>query len=284
GVVDVVGDDRAAAGDLVTDELRGDELRDACAEGFARVLAQQVRLTDRVDALVLADRDELHLRRDDAAARVMHLGHVGTGQRAARQWTIAETDRVQPCVVFALASELRRQAGQRLGVATLLDPAGAQRRQPAGQVDPRVGIGVGAGGVVDRERGVLLAAEDGRRARQFDLAHRYAQVGARAGDEDLVRARDRAHDVGRQLLGLLLQRGGNGIHGVRPVAAWTKRRRTATAGPGPAKLPTAAGVDGIADLARIRFEGSVSTGLVCPVPPLQRAFDHAFRRTASCGR
>jgi len=105
-VVDVARDDRAAAGDLVADEFGGDDLLDVGAEALARVLLEQVRLVDRSEPLILADRDELHLRGDEAATRVVHLGDVGTRERTARRRAVAEAHRVEPRVVLALAAEL----------------------------------------------------------------------------------------------------------------------------------------------------------------------------------
>src|SRR5690606_15599784 len=122
------------------------------------------------DPLVLADRDELHFRGDDAAAGVVHLGYVGTGQRATRHRTVAETHGVELRVVFALAAEFRRQPGQRLGVAALGDPLRAQRAQATSEVDRRGRVGIGAGAVIDRQWGVVLAAEQGRGRRQADLS------------------------------------------------------------------------------------------------------------------
>ena len=78
GVVDVVGDDRAAAGDLVADELGGDEIGD----GGAEVLAVARLVECSFASEVLADGDIFHLGRDDAAPRVMHLGDVGAGTGA----------------------------------------------------------------------------------------------------------------------------------------------------------------------------------------------------------
>src|SRR5690606_25763215 len=68
------------------------------------------------------------------------------------------------------------------------------------------------------------------------------------------RAGDRADDVGRQLLGLLLQLGGHRVHAFRPVErqGGTKRRCA-----GAIRLSRKLPYGGI---TRIRFEGSVSTG------------------------
>ena len=75
GVVDVVGDDRAAAGDLVADELGRDEVGDRRRRNPRR----RGLTISCLAAQVLADGDIFHLGRDDAAARVVHLGDVGAG-------------------------------------------------------------------------------------------------------------------------------------------------------------------------------------------------------------
>jgi len=89
-VIDVRRDNRAAAGDLVADELRRDFLREAGAPGVAGMLAGEAAAAAPVAVSValvhrgllfqvLADGDELHLRRDDALAGVVHLGDVAAG-------------------------------------------------------------------------------------------------------------------------------------------------------------------------------------------------------------
>ena len=80
GMIDVVRDDRAAARDFVADEFGRDDRGNRRAEALAGMLARQAfgkRRQHLVAHQVLADRDELHLRRDDAAARVVHLRDVG---------------------------------------------------------------------------------------------------------------------------------------------------------------------------------------------------------------
>ena len=75
---------------------------------IARPRATSSRTNCRLDAL--ADRDELHLRRDLTAPRVVHLRHVRAGFRAANARAFAkrksEVDRVEY-----------------LGIAARLDPA-----------------------------------------------------------------------------------------------------------------------------------------------------------------
>src|SRR5690606_31775259 len=70
GVVDVVRDDGAAAGDLLTHELGRDEVGDGGAEVFAVADAGGGLLA----AQVLADGDVFHLGRDDPGPGVFILG------------------------------------------------------------------------------------------------------------------------------------------------------------------------------------------------------------------
>ena len=141
---------------------------------------------------VLADGDEFHLRRDDAAARVVHLRHVRAGLGAARLALQVEAQLGELRHRQALAAVAGRRAGERLGVAALFDPAArAAAAGRRGCRSSRVRIGVGAGGVVDEDRRILLGAEGRRRVGLRDLAHRHADVGPRALDIDLARIRQR---------------------------------------------------------------------------------------------
>src|SRR6266581_5326978 len=85
----------------------------------------------------------------------------------------------------------RGRAGKLFGVAALFDPSGAESKKTLSDVDPRLGIGVRAGGVVDEDRWVSLRAERGRRVGLNDLAHRHKKVAARALDVHLTRVRHR---------------------------------------------------------------------------------------------
>ena len=128
---------------------------------LARMLLQQVRLADRLDALVLADRDELHLRRDDAAARVVHLRDVGAGDARDAAAGAARKRTASSCGSCLAARGRTRTTGP---ASTSVSPRSAihcarSGARPRAEVDVRVGIGVRAGGVVDRERRVVLAAE-----------------------------------------------------------------------------------------------------------------------------
>jgi hypothetical protein len=202
-VVDVGGDDGAAAGDLVADELGRDVVGDLGAEGLAVALD---RLLHLLAAHVLADGDELHLRGDDAGAGVLELGHGGAAfgpQRAALGGEFAD-QLVAGDVAVVLGLDLA--AGVFLDVAAAADPGLAQARQAGVDVDDGVGVGVGAGGVVDHHRRLLGGLM------QRNLAHRDADVGvALAGDENLAGRRQRPGGDG------YLRRLGNDVHGGSPA-------------------------------------------------------------------
>src|SRR3989449_508076 len=108
-MVDVRRDDRAAAGDLVADELRRDLVRDAGAPRGSGMLAREAAAAAPgpiavapvhrgLPLQVLADGDELHLGRDDALAGVVHLGDVVAGLRPQRLSGVREPQGVQPWV------------------------------------------------------------------------------------------------------------------------------------------------------------------------------------------
>ncbi|SPV09075.1 Uncharacterised protein [Burkholderia cenocepacia] len=214
-VVDVRRDDRAAARDFVAHEFRRDLGQRVRAEGrgaerLARMLAAHHRGELRAvraarlqaldvlgAALVLADRDVFHFRRDDALARIVHLRDVLAGLRAARVAVQArETQLGRGRIGRALEAVLARQAGEHFGVAARFDPALAQRRQARADVDLRVRIGVRARRVVHVDRRILLAAEAGRRVGLRDFAHRHADVGLRTGHIHLARIGQRRDSSG----------------------------------------------------------------------------------------
>ena len=110
----------------------------------------------------IADRDELHLRRDDAAARVVHLRDVRAIACAARLAMQVEAHPGELGVGEPRAAVAGRRAGELEGVAALGDLRGAQRRQAVADVDRRGRVGVRARRVVDGERRVLLGALSGQ--------------------------------------------------------------------------------------------------------------------------
>jgi hypothetical protein len=199
-MVDVGRNDRAAARDFGANELRRDEIGDRRAEALTRMLARH-QLGQRAQRLlafqVLADRDEFHLGRDDSAPRVMHLRHVATeivaGLGAARLTLEVEAHarelgvgKTRPAIGGSEAVELG-------AVATLFDPARAQRRQAGADVDVRRRVRVRPRRVIDGERRIDFGPERRRRVGLRDLAHRYAHVGPRALDVDLAGIRQRLY-------------------------------------------------------------------------------------------
>src|SRR5581483_4946310 len=108
-------DDGAPAGNLVANELGRDRPADPRAEVLPRMLSRDER-GERVAALVLADRDELHLRRDDPAARVVHLRHVHAGAGAARPPLQVEAQRGETRVAQALDAVTRARAFELFGI------------------------------------------------------------------------------------------------------------------------------------------------------------------------
>ena len=68
-VVDVVGEDSSSSSDLVTNELRGDALRNISSKALAWML--RVLLSDLVHELILTDSDILHLGGDDPLTSIV---------------------------------------------------------------------------------------------------------------------------------------------------------------------------------------------------------------------
>ncbi len=192
GVVDVGRDDGATAGDFVTDEFGGDFLGNAGAEALTRVLLiQQAGGAVFLQLHVLADGDELHLGRDDALTRIVHLADVPALLGAARVAHMGEAHGGQLGIVQAALAEFGGQAGQALGVAAIFDPGAAHIGQALAHVDLHIGVGVGAGRIVDQHRRIDFATEGGGRDVETDLAHRHTNVRSCALHVDFLRTRKR---------------------------------------------------------------------------------------------
>ena len=161
-MVDVGGNDRAAARDFAAHELRRDEVRNRCAEALTRVLARhqlRQRLQHCLALEVFADGDELHLRRDDAAARVMHLRDIGGITRTTRLALQIEAHPGQGRVREPLAAVRGGELRELDRVAAFLDPVRTHRRQALADVDRRRGIGIGARGIVDNDGRIVFHPE-----------------------------------------------------------------------------------------------------------------------------
>ncbi len=168
-MVDIVGNDRAAARDLVPDEFGRDVIGDRGAEILA--VADQCILQLSA-AHILADRDIFHFGGDDAAPGVMHLADVRAGLCAQRAFHDVGELRdaggaigAGQAVVFG--ADLARVIF--LDIAARDDPVAAQLTQAGIDVDQRLGVGVRAAGVVDAKRGFAA------RRVEHDLTHGDAQ-------------------------------------------------------------------------------------------------------------
>ena len=85
--------------------------------GVARIGLQLLQPT------VLADRHELHLRRDDALTGVVHLGHVVTSLGATGRTDVFEAQTRQLRIVLPGLAVFGAGAGQLFGIPSLFDPA-----------------------------------------------------------------------------------------------------------------------------------------------------------------
>src|SRR5690606_28468106 len=149
GMIDVRRDDGAAARNFIAHELGRDFLGNVRAEGLAAMLAEitglRVGLAQFIQAARLADGDEFHLRRDDAAARVVHLRDVHAALRHARLADVFEAKPGELCILHAAAAVLWTWAIELAGVVALDDPGLAHRRVPAAQIGARLRVGIRAG-------------------------------------------------------------------------------------------------------------------------------------------
>src|SRR5439155_1585917 len=151
GMVDVAGDDGAAAGDFVADELGGDEFGDGGAEVFTVAGCSQRLLTPEI----FADCDVFHLGRDDAAAGIVHLRNIAAGPGAEHALAdVGEGLDAAAAIGAELAIVLGPHValGDFLDVAAAADPAATKLGQTGHDVDALRGVGVGAAGVVEHDR------------------------------------------------------------------------------------------------------------------------------------
>jgi hypothetical protein len=176
GVVDVGRDDGPASGHLVAYELGRDGRGDGGPEGLARVLLRQRRAVEQLATLVLPDGDELHLGGHDALPSVVHLGDAPSWLRPTGCTHVVEAEVDGGGVDRSLTAVRRRGAIQLLGVATLVDPCGAQGRDALAHVHVDVRVRVRSRRVVDVDGRVLLFAEQRWRVGLLDLAHGHADV------------------------------------------------------------------------------------------------------------
>ena len=184
-VVDVIGDDRAAARDLVAHEFRRHIFRDRRTE---RLAVQGPLPPQFFAAEVLADRDILHLFGDDPAPRIGQLGNRGAsfGAQYLAAAAVEQRHRARLAPPQAIVFRLDLAAVVQLDIAARQDPRLAQFGQAPVDVDLDRRVRIRTGGVVDAHR--RLAG----RSFQIDLAHRNRDPGMHpARRMDLARGRER---------------------------------------------------------------------------------------------
>ena len=235
-MIDVGGDDGAAARNLVAHELGGDVPGGFGRERVgARVGAQQLAITrvvhQGVDAGALAQRHELHLRRDDPALGVGHLRRGGAAFGAQGFLDAAEAHVRRRGVGRALAPVGAAFVRQALDVAARLDPRQANGGKPSAQVDVHPGVGIGPGNVVQGNGGIGLDARFRHGVVLADLAKWNANRGIGPRDPNFAGAR--VGKAGAQLVVDALQgRFGIGVEGgfghvsLRPRALRGKKAPT----------------------------------------------------------
>ena len=110
-MVDVAGDNGAAGGDFLTNELRGDFFRNIGTKVLATVLFVKNRVAHCCALGVLADSDKFHFGGDNALARIVQLRNIFAGFGAARFGQFLETQMIKPFISHAL---LAVHGGQRV--------------------------------------------------------------------------------------------------------------------------------------------------------------------------
>ena len=240
------GNDGAAARDFRAHEFRRDEQRHRSAEALAVVVRGLRALEHFLAAEIFALGDVDHFLGDDARARPFELGEGvraiaaglhpsrlrsappgGREKRPQRLRRVGEIARQVLAGDIAVVDRLDRPALILLDAAALAHPFDARARQALLHVDRRVGIGIGAGRIVDRNRRLA-----GRRIER-NLAQRHFQLGRRIGPRiDLARAGDRAgRDLRRCEIGfgeMLVHRCTPGFSCVARSGPSIARRRTGT--------------------------------------------------------
>ena len=189
-MVDVGGDDRPAAGDLVAHEFRGDVVGQAGAPRLAVIARFETGgfIAQHGAAEVLALGHIFHLRRDDAAAGIVHLADVHAGFRAQDLLRDIGEGRDAAGAVgakLAVVFRLHFAGGIFLNIAAGHDPFAALLFEPGANIDGGGRIGIGAGGIVDADAGFAAFEVD------FPHGDAHAAAALRA-DMDLAAATDRA--------------------------------------------------------------------------------------------
>ncbi len=158
-MVDVGRDNRAAPGDFVANKFRRDDGGDAGSPRLTGVLCDSAavpiprgQFARHFTRLIFSDRNELHFRCDDAASRIMDLGHVHAGFGFKRLANMLKPEFVQLGISCTKAAILGGDICQFDDIVPADHPAPAIGRQSSSRVDLYGWVGIGAGSIVDRDR------------------------------------------------------------------------------------------------------------------------------------
>ncbi len=149
-MIHVRGNNRAATGHFIADELGRDDVGNAGSPGLTGVLRHAAALavafsafTGHLTRLVLTDCDKFHLRSHDPFARVVDLGHVLPGLGTERLPDMLKPKAVQFGVGSALAAVVGRDVGEFFHILPTHDPGAAERCESCADVDRHRRVGIG---------------------------------------------------------------------------------------------------------------------------------------------
>ncbi len=204
-MVDVAGNDRAAAGDLAANELRRHKSRHRRAKAFAIGQRGFGALQLDLAAEIFAGGDVDHLLGDDPGAGEFKLRDHVIADAAQRLVMRGEGFRGMRGADIAVVFRLDVAAFIFFDAAALLDPGDARAGKTGVDVDGHCGIGIGAGGVIHRQVGLA-----GARA-ENDLTQRHTHIRRLVRrDKDLARRGQRAGGHGgKRGVGI-----GANVHGI----------------------------------------------------------------------
>ncbi len=166
-MIDIGGNDGAARRDFLTDKLRRHIIGDLRAKTLA--IADQL-LFRSFTSEIFPDGDEFHFRRDDAGPRIGKLRHGLAPRRPERLMAHGKFRRQALAGRKAVILRFDVTPVVSGDIATGHDPVVTQARQTLFNQNGMRGIGIGPGGIVDRDRRFA------RRRVHGDFAHRHANM------------------------------------------------------------------------------------------------------------
>lgn len=160
-VIDVGGNDGTSACYFITNEFWRDPLLNYCTETLSGMLPVQQLITCQISntlsALIFPECDKFHLRRDDAASGIVHLGDIGAIPSMPNRTHQIEAHLRQSGILQPFQTVTRGQSGENFGIPAFINPFFAQRRQAMAYIYASVRISIGAGSIIDIDWRVFSA-------------------------------------------------------------------------------------------------------------------------------